>query len=331
MIGSPSVWDLISSLSEYSMSNLMQSHPKISEDSLSLSRTPVGTSRSGQHLPIQWHRYLHRPALVSWREICFSVVASIVRYGKCFLLLSTFSQANILGSLHDLRSPAAFIATFNDPINSNTAAIYSLLPLGRDRFLAGSSQFASINLFNMYTVVNKLCHQTHSLENSLVDKSQNQSSVSINHTDSCQPKLSTRQEPRSRDWTCFLADRRNTERPRNPREWSSPVYSLSSPSLCSPIFFAGIEGHVIQVDVSSAYDRFPDPIYNYEPQTVEVSKEDAIQKWDPYRNVMSVNLYEHDSTNIELMHQARIGERQPGDRMPGWDERWYSGKPTHRG
>ncbi|KAL8894055.1 MAG: hypothetical protein Q9192_004658 [Flavoplaca navasiana] len=230
--------------------------------------------------------------------------------------------------LHDLRSPAAFIATFNDPINSNTAAIYSLLPLDRGRFLAGSSQFASISLFNMRTVVDQLCLQTHNLESSLAEKSRNQSSISSHHTDLCHSKPSTRHDSRSRDWTCFLADRKNTKHPRNPREWSSPVYSLSSPSLCSPTFFAGIEDHVIQVDVSSTYDRFPDPIYNPEPRIRGISKEDAIQKWDPHRNVMSVNLYEHDSTNIELMHQARIGERQPGDRMPGWDERWYSGKST---
>ncbi|KAI4282283.1 MAG: hypothetical protein L6R38_003052 [Xanthoria sp. 2 TBL-2021] len=151
---------------------------------------------------------------------------------------------------------------------------------------------------------------------------------------------STESKPRSRDWTCFLADRestngvRSTGGSRQPREWTSPVYSLSSPSLYSPTFFAGVEGHVIQVDVADAYDRFPDPIYKYGPESTGKRDRDATRKWDPESNIMCVNAYQHVHTNIEMMHQTRIGERKPGDQMPGlrrgevplppgWDERCF--------
>ncbi|KAL8725381.1 MAG: hypothetical protein Q9166_007397 [cf. Caloplaca sp. 2 TL-2023] len=217
--------------------------------------------------------------------------------------------------LHDLRSPASYVATFHDPVDS-TAAIYSLLPLGRDRFLAGSAQFATIKLFNMRTAVEKLCRHV----NCGVASAKTQDHVEQNSLQSSGP----------RDWTVFLANREGpfgAQSSRNswhPREWTSPVYSLSSPSLCSPTFFAGIEGHVIQVDVTSAYDRFPDPIYKYGLEDTGRRDEDAARKWDPSHDVMCVDSYEHVHTSIKIMHQARIGERKQGNQIPGWDERWYS-------
>ncbi|KAL8926315.1 MAG: hypothetical protein Q9172_001824 [Xanthocarpia lactea] len=224
--------------------------------------------------------------------------------------------------LHDLRSSASSVATFHDPVDS-TAAIYSLLPLGRDRFLAGSALFATIKLFNMQTVVEKLCHHD-TPRGSLVKWPRAQPSTSSHDTDPCHMTQGSDQKPRSRDWTCFLANREDSNERRSwrRREWTSPVYSLSSPSLYSPTFFAGIEGHVIQVDVASAYDRFPDPIYRYGPEITGDRDRDATRKWDPNQDVMCVDLYEHVNTSIKLMHQTRIGERKPGAQMPGWDERW---------
>ncbi|KAL8818532.1 MAG: hypothetical protein Q9223_002855 [Gallowayella weberi] len=220
-----------------------------------------------------------------------------------------------------------------------TATIYSLLPLGRDRFLAGSAQYATIKLFNMRTAVDKLCHDRHSSVSP-----PETSSVEIFSPGDVEAKahpgeLEQRspKKPKLHDWTVFLANRdgRNgRQQGRNAwqsREWTSPVYSLSSPSLYSPVFFAGIEGHVLQVDVTSAYDRFPDPIYKSGLASTGELPKDAARRWDPHDDVMCVDLYEHSYANINIMHQTRIGERKPGDQMEGWDERcWVMLDSNHK-
>ncbi|KAL8683596.1 MAG: hypothetical protein Q9186_000508 [Xanthomendoza sp. 1 TL-2023] len=221
--------------------------------------------------------------------------------------------------LHDLRSPASYVASFNDPVDS-TAAIYSLIPLGRDRFLAGSAQFATIKLFNMRTAVEKLCHNKDSSVSPPETAGVKISSPGQVQTSAYPAQLEQRseQKPELLDWTVFLANRNGLhggQQRRIPREWTSPVYSLSSPSLYSPVFFAGIEGHVIQVDVTSAYDRFPDPIYKCGLASTSDLPKDAARKWDPYHDVMCVDLYEHSQANIEIMHQTRIGERKQGDQI----------------
>lgn len=211
------------------------------------------------------------------------------------------------------------------------------MPLGRDRFLAGGAQFATIKLFNMRTAVDKLCHHGGprvSSPTTLIAQTRSSSELHIN-SDQAHLQQSSEPKPTTRDWTVFLADRdggKELRRSRNSRECSSPIYSLSSPSLCSPNFFAGIEGHVIQVDVSSAYDRFPDPIYKHGFESTGDMYKDSERKWDPFHDVMCVDLYEHVHTNFSLMHQTRIGERKPGDMVHGWDERWYSpgGRSTSR-
>ena len=175
----------------------------------------------------------------------------------------------------------------------------------------------------MQAIVEKLCHHDNP-RGSLVKWSRAQPSTSSHDTDPCHMTQGSDQKPRSRDWTCFLANREDSNERCSwrRREWTSPIYSLSSPSLYSPTFFAGIEGHVIQVDIASAYDRFPDPIHKYGPEMTGDKDRDATRKWDPNQDVMCVDLYEHVNTSIKLMHQTRIGERKPGDQMPGWDERW---------
>ncbi len=177
----------------------------------------------------------------------------------------------------------------------------------------------------MPLAVDKLCRHNNS-SGSLFEGSRVQVSTSSHNKDAFYPKQSNEARARSRGWTCFLADRERSSRggSRRPREWASPVYSLACPSLCSPTIFAGIEDHVIQVDIADAYDRFPDPIYKYGPESTGKRESDATRKWDPEGNVMRVNLYEHVHTNMEILHQARIGERMPGDAMPGCDERWYT-------
>ncbi|KAL8710706.1 MAG: hypothetical protein Q9220_004724 [cf. Caloplaca sp. 1 TL-2023] len=69
---------------------------------------------------------------------------------------------------------------------------------------------------------------------------------------------------RPRNWNVFLVDRSShgVPRPHTARILATSIYSLSSPSIFSPSMFAGLEGNVIQVDATSVYDRFPDPLFS---------------------------------------------------------------------
>lgn len=130
------------------------------------------------------------------------------------------------------------------------------------------------------------------------------------------------------DWNLFLTDKG----PHASRQWkarrgqTSPIYSLSSPSPCSPTVFAGLEGHVIELNFTSVYDRFPDPIFKFGSKRIRwrykgaVQQQDVIPKWDPYQEVMCLAMYEQVSGPPTLKQQAPIGE--PGHDIPGWDERW---------
>lgn len=97
------------------------------------------------------------------------------------------------------------------------------------------------------------------------------------------------------------------------RDVLSPVYSLSSPSSCSPTLFAGLEGNILELNIVSVMDRHPDPIFTFGPK-------DTRKKWDPYSDVLSCSLYEQRDSNINLRKQRRVGETGPSKK--GWDDRW---------
>ena len=125
-----------------------------------------------------------------------------------------------------------------------------------------------------------------------------------------------------RNWNIFLTDRgpNSGKRPDTQRIAVSPVYSLSSPSLHSPTIYAGVEGQVIQLDMTSVYDRFPDPIFEFGLKETGWKHKDAVLKWDPLGEVMCLAMYEQVRGPVSLKQQAIVGE--PGAEIPGWDERW---------
>lgn len=106
------------------------------------------------------------------------------------------------------------------------------------------------------------------------------------------------------------------------RDGMSPVYSLSSPSPCSPTFFAGIEGKVLEIDVVSIMDRHPDPIFRSGPQKTGNRTLDLKRKWDPHSEVLRLPLYEQVEGNINLRMQRGVGSVATSRK--GWDERWAS-------
>ncbi|KAL8949258.1 MAG: hypothetical protein Q9222_004614 [Ikaeria aurantiellina] len=239
--------------------------------------------------------------------------------------------------LHDLRFPAPGYLTpsFSDPVDSSSA-IYSLLPLDRDRFLAGSANHSLLKVFDMRSAVEKLCFcgsataSVTSQPRLLQRQPEREKSLS-----SCGRSESL--EKKHRNWNVFLVDRSTHRAPKSnvARSLASSVYSLSTPSIYSPRIFAGVEGNVIQVDATSVYDRFPDPIfpagYVRSEQKLEnwVQLGEQVRRWDPRRETMCLALYEHGRGAVHLKQQVSIGEL--GGMIPGWDERWKDKQQTKSG
>lgn len=99
----------------------------------------------------------------------------------------------------------------------------------------------------------------------------------------------------------------------------SPVYTLSRPSQCSPTFFAGVESTVVQFDMVSIMDEYPDPLFKYR-QAKTGDKRDVERRWDPQGNILCLPMYEHDTGPVNLIKQRKVEYTQGS--IEGWDERW---------
>ncbi|KAL8965556.1 MAG: hypothetical protein Q9183_003788 [Haloplaca sp. 2 TL-2023] len=197
--------------------------------------------------------------------------------------------------LHDLGSPIAVIASFSDPVDS-ISAIYTLLPLGHGRFLAGSANYSILKVFDISTT----------LDNLWAIRKGTYTTPDSNH---------------QRNWNVFLATKDHSAGHRAAaRESSSSVYSLSSPSLASPTIFAGIEGKVIQIDVASTNDPFPDPVFNIGSVPSDSKMVPSPLRWDPHGEAMCLAMYKQTSGAVRLKKQVRVGIAGSG--IPGLDERW---------
>ena len=215
--------------------------------------------------------------------------------------------------LHDLRSPAPSVALFMDL--AENSAIYSLLPLGRERFVAGASRYAMIKVFDLRMSGGKLYFAS-DLDSCNAKASLKVASAQACHSgrSCCDYHLQTK-AVRS-NYNIYINDRRSSSRR------SSPVYSLSAPSPFSPTFYAGIENAVVQFDVVSALDRHPDPLFTHGLKRTGTKPEEIMRKWDPQRDAMALRLYEQIAGSAKMRIQrglhlplARTGEK-------GWDERW---------
>ena len=102
------------------------------------------------------------------------------------------------------------------------------------------------------------------------------------------------------------------------RKRDGPVYSLSSPSPCSPTVFAGVERDVLELDVVSVMDRNPDPIY--QDMRERIGNVKVAERWNPQSAVINMALYEHRHGNV-ILHKQQDVNHAFGLRK-GWDERW---------
>ncbi|OLE53255.1 MAG: hypothetical protein AUG51_14030 [Acidobacteria bacterium 13_1_20CM_3_53_8] len=243
-----------------------------------------------------------------------------------------------IARLHDLRSPLTSVGEYVDGVDDGQ--ILSLLPIGHERFLAGSHHNACLKTFDLRMPGSR----AYSYLDAVKPHGDGPSSKSISHATSNSAELSRKglsTIPQMKEINIFLslhvppARRLWEPLPRRPNarlpRYRGSIYSLSAPSASSPTVFAGIESHVIQLDFKSTDDvtgtrskfflsdtnlRNPDEILNlscYErPRPGHESTDPVLLRkqvdWPGKKNVHTTSSQAHD--------------RRDDKAEPGWDERW---------
>ena len=216
--------------------------------------------------------------------------------------------------LHDLRSFHSTVASFEDSIDYSP--VYSLLPFGRERFVAGAAENSLIKVFDLrmpggksyYASDLQTCTENYDeRHNHLCTRS---------HCHHVHRKI--KDEPRG--WNVFIGQG-IPHRKRRRTNAEMPVYSLSKPSEYSPTFFAGMEDRVLQFDLVSIMDKYPDPVYGDVLRSSQPTR-DVQRKWNPHRRVFSLPMYEHPDANasVDVKSQRDVGFYEGS--CSHWDERW---------
>ena len=206
------------------------------------------------------------------------------------------------------------IAVFRDPVDT-FSPIYSLLPIGSERFVAGGARHTIIKIFDLSIPGDKLYHAADLDPCSLKTQSSLKQPQEAKQLACCE--YLQKANNMRRGWNVFL----KTPYPSPHRD--SPVYSLSRPSQCSPSFFAGVENNVIQLDMISIIDQHPDPLFQNGPAK-RYDQRDVRRKWDLNESSIALPMYEHDDGPVELLKQREDVRFPNSPARPGLDERWVS-------
>ena len=198
---------------------------------------------------------------------------------------------------------------FRDPVDTYSP-IYSLLSIGTERFVAGGGRHSLIKVFDLRMPGENPYHATDAHLWSTKRQRHLQKAVS---NESCEAQ--NRAKFDRRGWNVFVNMRSKRE---------SPVYALSRPSPCSSSLFAGVENHIVQLDMVSIMDRHPDPVFRNRPAT-QRDRGDVRRQWDPNSDVMPLPMYEHDTGSVNLWKQRSKVEYSEKCVREGWDERWIPG------
>ena len=174
--------------------------------------------------------------------------------------------------LHDMRSPEPAVATFVDPLEIG-AAVYSILPVGMDRIVAGTALHAKMQVFDLRSppVKSYVAPGTR---------------MPAEHTDG-----------KKNGYSLFLARDFKSSRKE------SSVYSLAMASPFSSTLYAGLEASVMQIDLFSSTDKHPDPIYLPSP--------DSRVRNQRERHYASLAMMDYSGSN-KLLIQRYFGKRQIG-------------------
>lgn len=224
--------------------------------------------------------------------------------------------------LFDTRVPRSPVAEYIDYVDDGQ--ILSLLPIGHERFLAGSHQNGCLKSFDL-----RMPGRVYSYLN--VRRS------------NARPSQKNASSIFRRDFNIFVTPTVNYgERlwqplPRRPgrrsNRYRGSVYSLSSPSPSSTTVYAGIENHVMQLDFVSTDDL----------RSGIPGLTDPAQGLSDKTHILNLSCYEHprqghESTDPVLLRKQRdlLSERRDSvgqgvwrDMIhdtslveKGWDERW---------
>lgn len=260
--------------------------------------------------------------------------------------------------LHDMRSHDSVSATYSDP--TDDSAIYSLLPRGLDRVVAGTSRHSLLKIFDLRMQGASDYSYLHALSNSFPDLS----TLSINHHG--EDGDMTTASATTGDWNVFIRGHPGASH-RGPNAWmrrsaESSIYSLASSSAASPVIYAGVENAVVEFNFTGVLDKFPDPglwSVNKEhdirgPSTVN-SQQDGQRGQNGHRGqngrrgrgrggqngpprdeavdadvhqVLNLAMYSQGTSAkdaLKLRVQRGVGESMAmGQRRVGLDERWVS-------
>ena len=256
------------------------------------------------------------------------------RPGEVFL--SGWSDG--IARLYDLRTPLTPVGEYVDGVDDGQ--ILSLLPIGHERFLAGSHHNACLKTFDLrmpgsraYSYLDAVTpHVAKPAPQKILQaadsnaKSSSEGLSAVRREKEINIFLSLHVPPSRRLWQP-LPRRPDSRLPR----YRGSIYSLSAPSATSPTVFAGIENHVIQLDFKSTDDvtrtgskffysgtdpRSPDEILNlscYErPRPGYESTDPVLLRkqvdWVGKKNVHTTSF--------------PANNRRDGRSELGWDQRW---------
>ena len=246
--------------------------------------------------------------------------------------------------LHDLRTPLVPTAEYMDGVDDGQ--ILSLLPIGHERFLAGSHHNACLKTFDLRMPGARAYSYLDAAPADVPEPTK--PTPSFNNRD---PRQWTKIQgyERDREINIFISVHVPVARrlwqplPRRPDSrlprYRGSVYSLSTPSPTSPTVFAGIENYVIQLDFTSTDDVTGrrSKSFGFGLGISDEARED----------ILNLSCYErprpsHESTDPILLRKqvdwpqlesARNAKRNgwnynhasnstDGEAEGGWDERW---------
>lgn len=229
------------------------------------------------------------------------------------LLLSGWSDGIV--RLYDLRCGSEPVRNYTDAVDDGQ--IFSILPIGQERFLAGSHQNACLKIFDMR--MNARVYDYRHLGPTLRRNEQQFETSSGRRRGPVGPCgrdinvfLALTVHRVSQPWQPLPGRHNNARLPR----YRGSIYSLSSPSPSSPTVYAGIENHVIQLDFVSTDDC--------------ILKRGGAHHVLDQRPILDLSCYErprkgYESTDTVLLRKQAEWKQcwqTRAEAETGWDERW---------
>lgn len=209
------------------------------------------------------------------------------------------------------------MSIFKDPIDDS--AIFSLETIGRERLIAGSSNYSLLKIFDLRMTGGR-AYGYQDVGDTLANKIQSETDDEYLESHGMYES----------GFNIFVGQNRqiNSNRQRGPKE--SPVYSLSRPSSSSPILYVGLENSVVRFNFTSVMDAHPDPVFSSKLRFDQAKRFSPAETWlNSTPEPFAVTVYEQlGSRNIQMLYQLNpaqlsnmlyAGVFQATE--PGYDER----------